>query len=246
MNITNKTVLVTGGGSGIGYAIAENLISKGNKVIIVGRTESKLKTAADSLKDVTAIRCDLTNENDVQNLVDTLTSEYPELSVLINNAGLVADTKNGTATDFDRATEEFATNYFSVIRLIEKLLPLLKSQEEAAIVNVSSISAYSPHHLIATYCDSKAALHSYTKSLRFILEKDTHVKVFDLLPPMVNTDMTKDFGGEAGLAPSQVAKELMTAMENDEYEIHVAQTADFVKLYLSSPTEAFQMMNGSH
>ncbi|MCD1117614.1 SDR family oxidoreductase [Chryseobacterium turcicum] len=246
MNITNKTVLITGGGSGIGFAIAENLIAKGNKVIIVGRTESKLKAAAESLPGVAAIRCDVSNESDVQHLVNRVTTEFPELSVLINNAGLIADPKNVAATDFEKATEEFATNYFSVIRLIGKLLPQLKSQQETAIVNVSSLTAYSPHHFIATYSDSKAAIRSYTLSLRYTLAKDTAIKVFELLPPMVNTDLTKGYGGESGLAPSKVAQDLITAMENDEYEIQVGETAEFRKFYLSSPTEAFAMMNDSH
>jgi uncharacterized oxidoreductase len=110
---------------------------------------------------------------------------------------------------------------------------------------VSSIVAYSPQHLIPTYSDSKAALHSYTVSLRHTLAKDTAIKVFELLPPMVNTEFSKDIGGEHGMPASEVAQGLIIAIENDDYEIQVGQTAEFRKFYLSSPTEAFSMMNHS-
>jgi uncharacterized oxidoreductase len=102
MNIKNKTIIITGGGSGIGYEIAKLLSANENKVIIIGRTESKLKAAAESLSGVTAIRCDINNENDVNNLVQKIANEYPELSVLINNAGRAfAFEHNESANAFD-------------------------------------------------------------------------------------------------------------------------------------------------
>ncbi len=246
MNIANKTVLITGGGSGIGYEIAKLLNANGNRVIILGRTESKLKAATETLPGTIAIRCDINNEADVQNLIQEVTVKHPDLSILINNAGRAfAYTHNENATAFERATEEFATNYFSVIRLTEKFLPLLKKQQEAAIVNVSSIVAYSPQSLLPTYSDSKAALHSYTLSLRHSLAKDKVIKVFELLPPMVNTEFSKDVGGEHGMSAGEVAIALINAIENDVYEIQVGQTAEFRKFYLASPSEAFAMMNRS-
>lgn len=244
MNITNKTVLITGGGSGIGFEIAKSLTAKGNKVIIVGRTMSKLETATQALTNVIAIRCDINDVNDVQNLIQKIANEYPELSILINNAGRAfAYEHNESANAFEKASEEFNTNYFSVIRLTEAFLPLFESQKEAAVINVSSIVAYSPHALLPTYSDSKAALHSYTLSLRHTLAKDSAIKVYELMPPMVNTEFSKDMGGEHGLPPSEVAQALLNGIENDIYEIQVGQTAEFRKFYLSSPTEAFAMMN---
>jgi uncharacterized oxidoreductase len=180
----------------------------------------------------------------VLNLIQKIGNEHPELSVLINNAGRAfAYAHNEMASAFEKATEEFATNYFSVLRITEALLPVLKSQSEAAIVNVSSIVGYSPHAFLPTYSDSKAALHSYTLSLRHTLAKNTAIKVYELMPPMVNTEFSKDMGGEHGMPASEVAQSLITAIENDEYEIQVGQTAEFRKFYLSSPTEAFAMMN---
>jgi uncharacterized oxidoreductase len=122
-------------------------------------------------------------------------------------------------------------------------LPVLRSQDEAAIVNVSSILAYVPASDIPTYSASKAALHSYTQSLRFALERTTAVKVFELMPPLVNTDFSKDIGGENGIHPNVVAQDLINAFENDEYEIRVGNTAHVYQLSLSSPAEAFNMIN---
>lgn len=244
MNITNKTVLITGGGSGIGFETAKLLSEKGNKVIIVGRTESKLEAVIEVVPNLIAIRCDINDANDVQNLIKEVSTKYPELSVLINNAGRAfAYEHNESATAFEKATEEFATNYFSLIRFTEGFLSLLKSQKEALIVNVSSIVAYSPQHLVPTYSDSKAAVHSYTLSLRHTLAKDSAIKVFELLPPMVNTEFSKEIGGEHGMPAIEVAEELVNGIENNIYEIQVGQTAEFRKFYLSSPTEAFAMMN---
>lgn len=244
MNITNKTVLITGGGSGIGFEIAKLLNAKGNKVIIVGRTESKLEAAIEVLPNLIGIRCDINDADDVKKLIQKVSTEFPKLSVLINNAGRAfAYEHNESADAFEKATEEFATNYFSVIRLTEAFLPILKSQNEAAVVNVSSIVAYSPHASMPSYSDSKVAVHSYTLSLRHTLAKNTAIKVYELIPSMVNTEFSKDVGGENGMPANDVAQALIDGIENDEYEIQVGQTATFRTFYLSSPTEAFAMMN---
>jgi uncharacterized oxidoreductase len=134
------------------------------------------------------------------------------------------------------------TNYLSVIRLNEKLLPLLKKQSEAAIVNVSSIVAFVPGKLTATYSASKAALHSYTQALRVALT-DTTVKVFELMPPLVDTEFSTEIGGHLGIPPSQVADEFLAALEIDNYEIRVGNTELLYQLYLSSPVEALKFMN---
>lgn len=135
------------------------------------------------------------------------------------------------------------TNYLSVIRLSEGLLPTLHQQPEAAIVNVTSIVAFAPGVQLATYAASKAALHSYTRSLRFSLDNHTAVKVFELMPPLVDTELSAEIGGKNGIPPSQVADELLHGFENDTYEIHVGGTADLYKLYLSSPEDALKAIN---
>jgi uncharacterized oxidoreductase len=137
------------------------------------------------------------------------------------------------------------TNYIAPIRLTDKLLPLLKKQKEAAVVNVTSIVAFAPSRNITTYSASKAALHHYTRTLRLTMEKASpNVRVFELMPPLVNTDFSKEIGGENGIAPGVVANDLLQALESNQYEIHVGNTANLYQLSLASPAEALKAMNG--
>jgi uncharacterized oxidoreductase len=244
MNITNKTILVTGGGSGIGLEITRLLSQKGNKVIITGRTEAKLQEAAAQLENVSFITADINNEADVNNLVSRVGTEYGALDILVNNAAHAHFYKLGEGVNaHDKAADEMQTNYLSVIRLTEKFLPLLLASHGAAIVNVTSIVAFVPGIKLPTYAASKAALHSYSQILRYTLSKSTGIKVFELMPPLVDTGFSVDIGGANGIPPAEVAAELMKAFENDEYEIHVGGTADLYKLFLASPQEALNMLN---
>jgi uncharacterized oxidoreductase len=244
MKTTHNTVLITGGSAGIGLEIAKQFTAKGNKVIITGRDKKRLNLAASQLPGVTAIACDVSKADDVEELVRKLYSDFPSLNVVINNAGrallhhLLHDTNA-----FEKASDEILTNYLSIIRLNERLLPLLKRQPEGAIVNVSSIVAFVPNHRMPTYAASKAALHSYTLSLRLTLAKTTAIKVFELMPPLVNTDFSREIGGANGIPPAAVAEELIKAFEKDEYEIHVGRTAQIYELNRSSPVDALLAMN---
>lgn len=245
MNISKKTVLITGGGSGIGHEIAKLLSAKGNTVIIAGRNGDRLDKAAEGLANVSTFQGDITKAEDVDRLVQKIKADYGDISVVINNAAAANVYKHSSESlSFDKATEEMSTNYLAVIRLNESLLPLLKKQPEAAIVNVTSLVAFAPATVIPTYSDTKAALHSYTLALRYTLAIDTAVKVFELMPPLVNTEFSKDIGGEANGIPSlSVAQALIDGIENDVYEIHVGQTKDFRTYFLSNPEEAFQTLN---
>lgn len=245
MEIQNKTVLITGGGSGIGYETAKLLSEAGNKVIIIGRTAEKLEKAAASLQHVDALVCDVTNDEAVKELVKTLTTNYPTLSILVNNAGKAFKYDHGEAANaYEKASQEIETNYLSVIRLTEYLLPLLKQQAEAAIVNVTSIVGLSPVTIIPTYSDSKAALHSYTLSLRKVLAETSNIKVFELLPPTVNTEFAKEIGGETrGIPALDVATALINGLENDEIEIGVGGTIPFAANFFPQRIEAFHTIN---
>jgi len=244
MNITGKTILITGGGSGIGFEIAKLLSNKGNKVIITGRSEDRLQNAAAQLNNVSYIATDVNSESDIVNVVNRVTTEFGGLDILINNAGAANYYKLGDGSDnYNQAAEEIQTNYLSVIRLTDKLLPLLRASKEAAIVNVSSIVVFAPGINLPTYAASKAALHSYTRALRYTLAKTTSIKVFELMPPLVNTEFSAIIGGANGIPPLQVAQSLIDGFEKDDYELHVGNTADLYKLYLSSPEQALQTLN---
>lgn len=243
MKATNNTILLIGGSAGIGLETAKVLTAAGNHVIITGRNETRLQAAAAQLTNVTAIVSDTTKPEDVDALIARVEKDFPALNIVINNAGnayVYSLTENPNA--FEKAQDEMLTNYLAIIRLNEKLLPFLTKQPEAAIVNVSSVVAFVPGSL-STYSASKAALHSYTQSLRYAL-RDTSVKVFELMPPLVDTEFSAPIGGHTGIPASQVAEEFFTGLKKDTYEIRVGNTEDIYRLYLSSPDAAFDAMNG--
>jgi len=245
MNTTNNTVLITGGSAGIGFELARLFSEQGSQVIITGRDEQRLKTAVSKLKNTKAIVSDVSDDSQVDALVEQLNREYPSLNIVINNAGKAYYYELGNEGDVaKKAAEEMQTNYIAPILLTDKLLPLLKKQKEAAVVNVTSIVAFAPGRRLATYAASKAALHAYTRTLRITLEKTApNVRVFELMPPLVNTEFSKVIGGENGIPPQQVAEDLVQALQDDTYEIHVGQTAQLYQLSLSSPAEALKAMN---
>jgi uncharacterized oxidoreductase len=243
MKTSNNTVLITGGGAGIGFQTAKLLSEKGNHVIITGRNADTIQKAAAQLKNVTPIVSDVSKEADVLALVQKLNTEFPDLNIVINNAAAAEVYRLEAGVNaYAKASHEIHTNFLSVIRLNELLLPLLEKQSEAAIVNVSSIVAITPGSRLPGYAASKAALHSYTQTLRHTLSA-TNIKVFELMPPLVNTEFSKEIGGENGMPPAAVAEAFLEALATDHYEIHVGNTADFYKLFLSSPAEAFAVMN---
>jgi uncharacterized oxidoreductase len=245
MKTTKQTVLITGGGSGIGLAIAKLFSENDNKVIITGRNKEKLQTAAASLKNVHTVVCDSTRESDVDELVKIIKQNFSDLSILVNNAGVAyAYSIADTGETFRRAEDEMRTNYLAVTRLTDKFLPLLKLNHKAAVVNTSSIVALVPSAKVPTYSASKAALHAYTQLLRFTLSKNSAIKVFELMPPLVNTEFSKEIGGENGMDPLEVAQELLYSIEHDIYEIQIGATANLFKLLHTSPLDAFIAVNG--
>jgi uncharacterized oxidoreductase len=242
MKITGQTILITGGSKGIGLAMARHFSELGNTVIITARNREQLEKAAAPLKSVAYFACDVTNENDVDALVQLITQEVPHLSMLINNAGQAyAYRLSDPVNIFERGLQEMKTNYLSVVRLTQKLLPVLQKQQDPAIINMSSIAAVIPSGRVPTYSSSKAALHSYTQNLRLMLEG--RVKVFEIFPPLVNTDFSREIGGEKGIPPQVVAEQLAEGLKNDQYEIFVAAAASLYQLHRTGPMQALQLMN---
>jgi len=249
MKTVNNTILITGGSAGIGYELAK-LFGANNKVIITGRNAARLEEAVRKLAalgiKVEAIAGDVSNAADVKALVARVNAEHSDLNVVINNAGAAAGVyslADEGVNAFEKAQQEMLTNYLSVIRLNELLLPLLKKQKVAAIVNVSSIVSIVPGARLSTYGASKAALHSYTLSLRHALA-GTAVKVYELRPPLVATEFSSEIGGlENGIPAVVVAEDLKKAFETDNYDVLVGNTADIYHLYLQSPEQAFLALN---
>jgi uncharacterized oxidoreductase len=245
MKTTGNTILITGGSAGIGLEFAKAFSAKGNHVIITGRNEERLQKAAAQLSNVTPIVYDVADKAQTETFVKRIENEFPNLNVVINNAGKAAYySLDGDEDAAILAEEEITTNYLAIIRLNQKLLPLLKNAGEAAIVTVSSIAGLVPNHFLPTYAASKAALHSYTQSLRITLGKATNIQVFEILPPLVDTEFSAEIGGAInGIPAKQVADELVEAFESNTYEILTGRTADVFNLFLSNPAAALQAMN---
>jgi len=245
MNIENKTILITGGATGIGFSIAKKLSGNGNKLILAARREDKLKEAVAQLPGTSYVVADVTNEADVENLVKQVKATFGGLDVLVNNAGVVTayplDSENGV---YEKAKFEMDLNYLSVVRLTEKLLPFLKASKEAAIINIESIVSYLPATVIATYSATKAALHSYSQALRLVLQR-THpqVKLFEVFPPFVDTDMAKDFTAEK-LSPDEVAQDIFNALQKNEYAVRPGRTKEVYFSFLQSPEATLNQFNG--
>ena len=203
MQMTGNTVLVTGGGTGIGRGLAESLHRLGNQVVIAGRRHEPLQAAAQATPGMQILSLDQGDPADIRRFAAEVAERYPDLNVIINNAGIqrVEDLSTG---DVGTAEQTVAINLLGPIRLTAALLPLLLGKPRAAIVNVSSGLAFMPSALTPTYCATKAALHSYTQSLRFQL-RDTSVQVIEIIPPQVQTALQ----GERGFDPK--------AMPLDEY-----------------------------
>lgn len=226
MKTTGNTVFISGGSAGIGLAIAQKLSAAGNKIIINGRSEERLQSALKELDNTVAIAGDLSVAADRIRIAGELKTNYPELNIIINNAGSafmndLNDVNNNAA---EKAYQEINTNYISVIDFTALTLPLLLKQEEAAIVNVSSIAVFRSNKYLPTYSASKAALHSYTQGLRDTFSTNEKLNVYELYPPLVNTEFSAEIGGANGIPPSEVADELYAALEKNQFEVPVGDT----------------------
>lgn len=189
MQIAGNTILITGGGSGIGRALAEQLHALGNTVIIAGRRKQALEATVHANPGMQAIVFDVESPEGIRDFAQKITSSLPKLNVLINNAGIMrVENLLAQQTDLADAEAIINTNLLGPIRLTAALLPHLQAQPASTIINVTSGLAYVPLALTPTYCATKAALHSYTESLRYQLRKST-VEVIELAPPYVQTDL---------------------------------------------------------
>ncbi|GMK39730.1 short-chain dehydrogenase [Paenibacillus sp. CCS19] len=196
MKLSGNTLLITGGGTGIGLALAERFIKNGNTVIVCGRRDNVLQEAKEKLPGLITRVCNLEKASDRLALFDWVTANYPEVNALVNNAGiqqrfnvLKSDAKN----NWGYFSKEIATNLEAPFHLTMLFAPYLATKESAAIINVTSGLAFTPFAIAPMYSATKAALHSFTVSLRHQLS-ETNVEVIEVAPPAVNTDL-----GGAGL-----------------------------------------------
>jgi len=190
MNLTGgNTILITGGGSGIGRGLAEAFHALGNQVIVAGRRQHMLDETTAANPGMKSLPLDIKDPAAIRIFAARAVAEFPTLNVLINNAGIMrAEQLLAQQPDLADAESIVATNLLGPIRLTAALLPHLQKQPQATILNVSSGLAFLPLTLTPTYCASKAAIHSYTLSLRYQL-RSTGIEVLELIPPYVATQL---------------------------------------------------------
>lgn len=193
MDLKNSTILITGGTSGIGLELAKQLIEQGSTVIVTGRKTDALNEAKKNLPSVHTFRSDVSNPRDIEQLYQAVTSQFPGLNVIINNAGQMRliDVQD-TSLDLENINREIATNLTGTVQMVHRFLPHLATKKSAAIVNVSSAIAFMPYSVAPIYSATKAGVHAYTQALRMQLEA-TSVKVFELIPPGVKTNLQNDW-----------------------------------------------------
>ena len=189
MKQSNQTVLITGGASGIGLALAKKFLANDNTVIITGRDLTKLENVKKENPKIHIFQSDVTHDGEVRLLKDTIKQKFKSLDVLINNAGIMNLVDTGKEeNDLQKQMQEIEINYKSPIRVLHYFLPLLKKSSNAVLVNVSSGLAYVPFAQAPVYSGTKSALHFWTKSIRLHL-KPHKIKVVELLPPVVDTPL---------------------------------------------------------
>ena len=243
MKLEKKTALVTGGGSGIGLAISKALLANGVNVIICGRNKTKLEKAKAANPKLEIEVCDISDTEQIKNLVKALSTKYNGIDMLINNAGVFEKVDYTKSIDsFEIQEREINIDLISPLRMIHHFLPMIKSRKEGAIINVSSGLAYVPLTLAPAYSASKAGLHAWTRSFRYQMA-GTSVKVFELMPPLVETDMVKDFEGQKMMKPDKLAQDFIKGLLSDTMEITPGQSSQLRMMSRLAPNFIFKAVN---
>jgi uncharacterized oxidoreductase len=225
MELSGNTILITGGTSGIGLELAIQLSKRNNTIIVTGRDPNKLREIQQKIPGVHTYQSDVSDPAAIVSLYQRVTKDFPDLNVLINNAGVMRMISLNGQNGLQDVGREIEINMLGPVRMVEQFLPFLKTKRHAAIVNTSSGLAFLPLPSAPIYCATKAGIHSYTQSLRIQLQS-TNVKVFELAPPSTSTPLMDNFGSDTFNSNSQgvmkVDKMVSAAIKGlgkDTYEI---------------------------
>lgn len=245
MELKGKTILITGGASGIGLEAAKQFLEIGAKVIITGRNQERLDAAKKQHPNLIAIKSDVSVEEDVKLLFNTV-SEMGGIDILYNNAAVLTSPLNlGVVNDnhIENAAYEMEVNYFGVIRINNIFMEMLKSRKDAAIINTTSILSIVPSLIEATYSSSKVALAFYTISLREHLKiVGSTLKIFELIPPLVATEMTAE-RNDKKISTEQMVKGLIKGLQKNQDTIRVGDTKIVNIIRRLFPKIAFGLVN---
>lgn len=188
MKLNNNTILITGGSKGIGLELAKRFLDLENNVIICARGEQDLIKIKEKYPKINVIKCDVSNKDERNSMINIIKKNYKTLNVLINNAGIQRDVNFNEDDEIN--LDEIAINLEAPIHLIKDLLPIIKNNKNSAILNVSSGLAFTPLANVPIYCATKAAMHSLTMSLRYQLKNE--VEVIEIIPPAVDTNLNEE------------------------------------------------------
>ncbi|HEX8424678.1 SDR family oxidoreductase [Hymenobacter sp.] len=243
MNLAANTVLITGGASGIGFALAERFVKAGSTVIICGRRADKLQEAQRKLPGLITRVCDIAVAAERVALLAWVRTEVPTVNVLVNNAGIQNRIQLATDTEsWESRSQEITINIEAPIHLAMLFVNQLREQPDPAIINVTSGLAFAPAAFVPIYSATKAALHSFTLSLRHQL-KDTHIRVLEIVPPAVNTDLGGPGLHDFGVPVDAFADSVVERLAAGEMEVGYGSSE---KSRLASRAEldaAFEQMN---
>jgi len=218
MDVGANTILITGGASGIGLALAERFLQAGSEVIVCGRREEKLREAQARHPRLAIRVCDVAEERERVALFDWAVAAFPRLNVLVNNAGIQRRVQLAAPEAWHETRQEIAINLEAPIHLSRLFIPHFLTQARPAIVNVTSGLAFSPLAGVPIYCATKAALRSFTLSLRHQLAS-TPIRVVEIVPPAVNTDLGGPGLHTFGVPVEEFAEAVMARLREDSVEI---------------------------
>lgn len=241
MKLSGNTVLITGGSSGIGLALAKKFLEHQNKVIITGRDKEKLESIKKEFPELEVIHGDLTDNYSLEELVLSIEQKYNDLNVLINNAAVQYNYNFIDEPDLTyRINYEISTNLTAPIQLTGLLLPTLLRNKYSAIVNISSGLFIAPKKSASVYCATKSAIHSFSKTLRYQLE-DKEIKVFEIVPPLVETPMTEG-RGKSKILPEELVHEFFQNFRADKFESYIGKSRLLKLINRISPSTADRLM----
>ena len=220
MKLSGNTIFITGGGSGIGRALAEALHKQGNKIIISGRRKGHLSKTVEANPGMESIELDVSDPVSIRRAADELITKYPNLSILINNAGIMQIDDASAEINDDLIASTITTNLLGPIRLTGALIEHLKRQESATVMMVSSVLGFTPMAMTAVYSSTKAAIHSYAQSLRFKL-RHSSVSVLEIIPPWVRTELLNSSEEPRAMPLDEFLQGTIEALSTDANEIMV-------------------------
>ncbi len=243
MRLENRTVLITGGSSGIGLALVEKLTSQNNQIIICGRDQRKLEHAKSNYPSIDILQCDITQEGNLRHLVSYLAARYPDLDLLINNAGIQQELNLiGETTTSADIVREINVNLTAQIHITLRLYHLLTANSDPAIVFLGSALGLVPRYNTPIYSATKAGLHSFVHSLREQVSGDS-VQVVEIFSDVVETPMTRHRVHEPKMSAKEFADNVVRRLEKDADEIYVGRTRMLEILSRVTPAFASHLIN---